>query len=307
MGERGLVDEYASRQYGVFNRKQAREAGFDRFAVRRRIESGEWLRLCPNVYCLASAPPRWERQLAAAVLSRPRAYVGGVSAAYLLGLRGFAKGRPTVVVPAGANARLTIGEVIRSRHFDSIETVSISGFVTTSTAETLMALARQLDPRRLELSLEDALLTRKVTPGELKRVLGREQGAPWARVLGDLVLEHSADAPSPDSSYIEAILERLLAQADVPSWSREFPFSIRGQPARVDVFVPEWDLVIEADGRNWHARRSDFEKDRRRDNELAAMGIQVIRLTYSMLTKEPGSCMRTVNKAGLHRSARRGG
>ena len=42
---------------------------------------------------------------------------------------------------------------------------------------------------------------------------------------------------------------------------------------------PDWNLVIEADGRNWHARVEDFEEDRRRDNELATRGIQVLRFT----------------------------
>jgi very-short-patch-repair endonuclease len=42
---------------------------------------------------------------------------------------------------------------------------------------------------------------------------------------------------------------------------------------------PDWNLVIEADGRHWHARVEDFEEDRRRDNELATRGIQVLRFT----------------------------
>lgn len=305
MVDRGVIDVYASRQYGVFNRRQIREAGYDRSAVQRRISSGEWVRLCPNVFCVASAPPKWERQMAAAVLSRPRALVGGTSAAYLLSLRGSRKGRPTIIVPEGANTRLSIGRVIRSKHFDSLSTETIAGFTVTSMAETLMTLARDLPISDLEAALEDALLAGRVDIQELRAVLAREAGSPWAGVMSRLVLDHSADAPTPDSSYLEALLERLLAKTELPPTLREFSFSIRGTPARVDVYIPDWQMVIEADGRAWHGRLRDQEADHRRDAGLAARGIQVIRLTYRMITDDPDECLSMILAAGAHRSAPR--
>lgn len=66
---------------------------------------------------------------------------------------------------------------------------------------------------------------------------------------------------------------------------------------------PDWNLVIEADGRNWHARVEDFEEDRRRDNELATRGVQVLRFTYRMLKADPGGCLVTMRAVGLVRSA----
>ncbi|HEX6219986.1 MAG TPA: DUF559 domain-containing protein [Acidimicrobiia bacterium] len=282
-----------------------RRAGFNRNAVQRRVAAGEWVRLCPNVFCLASAPPKWERRMAAVVLSRPRAYVGGSSAAYLHRFRDFRQGRPTIIVPEGSNSRLSIGRVIRSKHFDSLATVQIAGFAVTSPAETLMTLARDLSESDLEACLEDALLARQVEVPDLRAVLKREAGSPWSGVLERVVTEHSTDAPTPDSSYLEALLERLLGGAHLPEVLREFPFSIRGLPARVDVFIPDWQLVIEADGRTWHGRFRDQEADRRRDAGLAAKGVQVIRLTYSMLTREGDECLDTIVAAGGHRSADR--
>lgn len=305
MADRTTLNTFASRQYGVFNRRQATEAGYDRHAIQRRITSGDWIRLGPNVFCVSSAPPKWERQLAAAVLSRPRAIVGGGSAAYLLGLRGFRKGRPTIVVPEGSNARLTIGRVIRSKHFDALATVHVAGFDVTSVAETLMTLARDTSTGSLEDSLEDALLAGKVRIADFAPIIDRERGSPWAALMERIVFEHSADAPSVDSSYLEALLERVLAGSRTPSWQREFPFSIRGRPGRVDVYFPDWRMAVEADGRTWHGRRRDEEKDRRRDAELAAQGIHVMRLTYKMLTEEPDRCRALIIAAGSHRSAQR--
>lgn len=304
MPDRNQIDVYASRQYGVFNRRQIRESGYDRSAVQRRVRSGEWIRLCPNVFCLASSPPKWERKLAALVLSRPRAYVAGSSAAVLLGIRGFRRGRPAVVVPETGNARSTIGRVIRSRHFDLLATVPIAGFTVTSAAETLMMLARDLSAADLEAALEDALLASRVTLDELGPVLEREAGSPGAGTMTRLVRDHAPDAPTPDSTYLEALLERLLHQAELSDWAREFPFSIRGTRARVDVYIPDWRLVVEADGRAWHGRMRDQEADRRRDAGLAAQGIQVIRLTYRMLTEDTEACLEAVVGAGRHRSAK---
>lgn len=44
----------------------------------------------------------------------------------------------------------------------------------------------------------------------------------------------------------------------------------------VDAYIPRWRLTIEADGRRWHTRKADFERDRRRDNAAAAHGLVVL-------------------------------
>lgn len=75
------LDEYAAHQYGVFSREQATIAGLTPRMIQTRVESGAWVRLAPSVYVLASAPPKWERQMAAALLTKPDSIVAGRSAA----------------------------------------------------------------------------------------------------------------------------------------------------------------------------------------------------------------------------------
>lgn len=48
----------------------------------------------------------------------------------------------------------------------------------------------------------------------------------------------------------------------------------------VDAIVPSWSLILEADGRAFHQRRADFERDRWRDAEAAIHGFHVMRFTY---------------------------
>ena len=305
MADNRKIDRYAARQHGVFSAAQARSAGFDKHAVARRVVSGAWQQLDYRVFALSSAAATWERQLWVALLSRPRAVVGGRTAASLHGFRGFPHTKPTIIVPGSGNARSTIARVIRSEHFDELDVVQVRGFPMTSIAETLLTLAGELSLPRFEETLDDLLLSGRVGIDLLVPLVEREAGRRRRGILSfrDLVIDRLPDAPSRDSSYLERLLERLLRKAVIPEWHREHPFTLSGQTARVDVFIPPWALVIEVDGRNWHARVAAFETDRSRDNELAARGIQVLRFTYRMITADPAGCLETIASVGRVRSA----
>jgi very-short-patch-repair endonuclease len=51
----------------------------------------------------------------------------------------------------------------------------------------------------------------------------------------------------------------------------------------VDALIPDWRLVLEADGRRYHQRIEDFERDRWRDAEAAVHGLHVMRFTHRRL------------------------
>ena len=54
----------------------------------------------------------------------------------------------------------------------------------------------------------------------------------------------------------------------------------------VDFFWPEHDLIVEIDGYAFHSSRGAFERDRRRDAELGARGLRVMRVTWRRLADE---------------------
>lgn len=305
MGDATEMNRLAARQHGVFSGSQARAAGFDKHAVARKLASGDWRQLDYRVFALAAATPTWERQLWVALLSRPIALVGGQSAALLHRFKGFKRAKPTIVVPGSSNARSRIAKVIRAEHFDDLEVDRVRGFPVTSIPETLLTLAGELGSIRFEQLFDDLLLAGRLDLDKLESVTEREQGR---RRRGIILLRHLLDdrkptAPSHDSSYLEGMLERVLGKGGLPEWTREHAFTLGGKPCRVDVYIADWNVVIEADGRNWHARMEDFEEDRRRDNELATRGIQVIRLTYRMLESDPEGCLETIRAVGHVRSA----
>ena len=211
------------------------------------------------------------------------------------------------MVPWSANARSPIARVIRTSFFTSLSTMDTRGFTTTSPAETLLTLAADVSKRRLEEALEESLLTRTANLMEFDEIFDRIVGA-RLRGAGRLRLLIESRAPElfeVESTYLERLLERVLTDSRMPTTVREHQMSITGRPARVDAFIPEWSLVIEADSRRWHARQQDFESDRVRDNALAAKGIQVLRFTYSMLKDDPDACLDSILAVGQHRRAER--
>lgn len=305
MGNPRKIDRFAARQHGVFSASQARSAGYDKHGVARKLASGEWRQLDYRVFALASAAATWERQLWVAVLSRPRAVIGGRAAAHLHGFRGFARTKPVIVVPGSSNARSTVARVVRAEYFDELDVVRVRGFPVTSIPETVLALAGEIPATRFEPLFDDLLLASRFDLDAMSHLLARDGGRRRRGIVlvREMVDERRDDAPSHDASYLEKMVIRLLAKSDLPSWNREHPFSIRGQPSRVDFYIPSWRLVIEADGRNWHARVAAFERDRIRDNELAVRGIQVIRLTYRILKSDPQGCLQMIHGVGRVRSA----
>jgi very-short-patch-repair endonuclease len=296
------LDEFAARQYGTFSLQQARTVGMTPTMVETRVANGAWTRLASSVYAMASAPPKWERQMAAALLSRPGAIVAGRSAAYIHGFDDFGPGRPVIMIGPRGNARSAMATVIRSKRFDTVGRVRRLGFVASDEAETVVTLARDLGVSRLE-ALVDSLLARKTcSVAELARVTGLSDGVPGIPKLRPIVEYRQPGAYQPPLSELERLLYRLLDSPLLPSYERQMPFRYENVDMTVDAYIRPWRLIVEGDGRRWHTRNADHERDRRRDNEAVAHGLVVLRFTYQMLRDGPSECLDTLLRTGRSRS-----
>ncbi len=102
---------------------------------------------------------------------------------------------------------------------------------------------------------------------------------------------------------LEQQLTDVLGSLPPLAFDLEAPFPGRSPGLqRVDALVPASALVVEADGRTWHTRLEDFERDRRRDAEAAAAGFQTLRFTYDQLVDEPRWVRRIVLETGARRT-----
>jgi very-short-patch-repair endonuclease len=303
MGEvRGLI-QMAARQHGVVSRTQAMEAGATRSQIVHRLQTGEWRALCSGVYVMAAAPATWEQRLTAAVLSHPGCIVGGRSAAVLLGFDSFKKSRPEILMPFPGNARSPLARVIRSRHFEAISTTATKGFVCTTVAETILTLSLRETLGTIERCLDFELARGKVAVSDFSPIFerlanARQRGLPMLR---SLVRERADDAYQPPTTELERMLYRFLDEPILPQSIRQLPMNYPQVAATVDSYIPDWRLIVEGDGRRWHTRKADFERDRRRDNAAAAAGLVVIRFTYQMLKYQRDLCLQTLLEAGKWR------
>ncbi|MFV1961178.1 MAG: endonuclease domain-containing protein, partial [Acidimicrobiia bacterium] len=202
--------------------------------------------------------------------------------------------------PFPGNARSPIARVIRSRHFDAISTVTVQGFPATSVAETVFTLSLTESPALLERVIDDQLAAKRLRIPEFDPILERLENARLRNLpaLRRIVADRDRKAYQPPTTELERLLYQLLDRPDLPDYERQLPIQYESLTATVDAFIPAWRIIVEGDGRRWHTRRQDFERDRKRDNLAAAAGFLVVRFSYQMLRDDSDACFQTLIDAG---------
>jgi len=268
--------------------------------AKRRVQSGAWLRLVRGIYALPGNPPTRLRQMKAAELSVPGSAVSGTGAAVLHGLPDVRLGRLELTAPRGApGTRLA---TVRRRH--PVPVTQVEGIRTTTVAQTLADLAGRVDHHHLSNAIDAALLHGKVQWSEL---VDATEVARWRRARGAGVFAAAVSARGPDQQVASSVLEsRLYAELHDP----RLPPHLRQAPAPwapdgsevVDALFPTTRWIVEGEGRSWHARVGDFERDRARDHAAQRLGWGVSRFTYAQVLT-PGYVVETLLRAFAARRA----
>ena len=108
--------------------------------------------------------------------------------------------------------------------------------------------------------------------------------------------------PALTRSEAERRLLDLIRAARLP----EPRTNVRIGGHEVDFLWPEIGLIVEVDGYVFHSTRAAFERDRRRDAELGALGCRVMRVTWRQLTDEREALVATLAVATASARAGRG-
>jgi hypothetical protein len=299
------IEGLARRQHGAFNRAQAFRHGATPSLVRRRLAAGAWVRLGGQVFALPSSPGTWLRQCVAATLSVPGSAVSGRSAAALHGVPGVPRAHLEVVSRWGGTNRSPFAEVrrtthpIRARTIDRIRVVPLARCLADLTDMGVGGLGDVLD----QLQRERRWLLGDVRDEWVQLINDKVRGARTLRA----VLAERGDDTEPSANALERRLRRLLGGIPgmpTPIWEASAPWI--GPGRRVDALIEPWHLVVEADGRAWHTRISDFEEDRWRDALAAAAGLTVVRFTWRRLTSDPQGCRAVLVAIGARTWCREG-
>ena len=286
----------AQKQAGAFNRTQATSAGMSARMLQTRERRGEIEQRHGNVWVFRAAPPTWLRDCWAATLIHPVAALSHETAAAFLELGIDRRGRVQVTVPPEATHEARGIDVHRSRHRRH---ASHGGLRVTRFEQVLVQLAGT-DPGTVEGVLHAGVDQDPMRLERLLRHLHRLAGArlPGLRALTELAVELEGDPPT--QSELERRLLRITGElTTMPDVQRQAPAPWAPESGSiVDAVVPEWCLILEADGRTFHQRRADFERDRWRDAEAAIAGFHVMRFTYRRLEHDRAGVIDQLERYG---------
>jgi hypothetical protein len=271
----------AARQHGVVSLAQLRGLGLNDDAVLRRCRNRRLHRVHRGVYAVGhTAVGERGRELAAVLACGPQAVLSHRSAARLWGLVASA---PKIEVTC-ERGRPPDGRVLDHRSsLTGADRARIQRVPVTSVARTLVDLADVLGERRLGDAIHEAEVRRLFDLNQTDAVLARLSGRRGRHRL-ERVLSAWRPRPFTRSEAERRFLE-LCERHELPL--PEANASVAGH--EIDFLWPEHGLAAEVDGVATHLTRTAFERDRRKDRQLAAMGIQVVRVTWSDLEDAPGA------------------
>ncbi|MBV9810662.1 MAG: DUF559 domain-containing protein [Solirubrobacterales bacterium] len=260
--------------------------GFTDDAVLRRAACGRLHRHHRGVYSVGhrKLTPHGHR-MAAVLAYGPEAVLSHQTAAALWGI-----GQPSwkihVTTPHSKRSRRTVRAHTAVLHPE--DATIRDGIPVTSVARTILDLAGQLDHDRLTRVLEDADRAGLADLRALERAMARRPRARGTARLKAVLAGYRG--PADTRSELERNFRTLIARAGLP----EPQYNVLVAGVLVDVFWPEWRLVVELDGRDYHIHNRAFERDRVRDATLQKADIRVLRVTRKRLDNEPAAVLADV-------------
>ncbi len=251
--------------------EQLRGGGLSRRQVEGLVERGELSRLHRGVFRVGPIPLLYSKEVAAVLACGPNAVLSHRSAAVVYRLLGDEKG-PIHVTTIGPHRRGDSGIAIhKTSSLKRHEIRERHGIRITAPIRTLIDLSPTCPDLLLEQALAEAFALRLTNRAALLR--GIEAAGPRRGVAR---LRRLLDAePRRTRSNPELILLRAIRGAGLPE--PETNVKIGGW--EVDFFWREAGLVVEVDAYSTHSSPWAFERDRRKDAELAAIGLGVQRFT----------------------------
>jgi very-short-patch-repair endonuclease len=252
----------------VVSRGQLLDAGMSADTIDWQLRRGRLHRLHRGVYAVGHAAVTHEGRLLAAVLAcGPSAVLSHRSAAGVWRLLRPEPAAPIDVTVTTGHRRPRAG--IRVHHATVARRVR-DGLPVTSPVRTLVDMAATGD-RHLDRAVEQALIARLVRSAELAAT-----GSPALR-------NAASNDPHITRSEAERVLLGLIERAGLPPPQT----NVRVAGHEVDAYWPHSRVVVEVDGFAFHAARHAFERDRLRDQRLAAAGLRVLRITWRQLIFSP--------------------
>ena len=267
----------AKRQHGHLARRQLLGMGLSRGAIEARLESGQYVAVHTGVYGVAPRRDDPVSRAAAAVLACGEGAV--LSHASAASLWGFLP-RWTFPLEVIATQRRRPGVTThRCQSLKGRDITSQHDIPTTSPERTILDIAPRLTRKQLTRAINDGRLSGYLHLASLQDVVARNPLHPGAKLLKLFVEDQS----NPTRSSLEDDFRLFAATYGLPT-----PLiNVKVNGYEVDAYFPDHHLIVELDGRSYHADPEAFESDRERDAEQLKHGLRTVRITTTRFTQTP--------------------
>lgn len=281
---------------GVASVADLAAAGISRQVIANRVRVGRWQRPLPRVVVAHSGPlTDDQRRRAVLVYGGSTAVLSHSSAGVMVGLR-VVEDDVHVSVRHGVRRPSISFAVVHQTRSELTRQFS-GGLPCTTAARTVVDIACSLqrlnDVRAL---VADSIQRGLTTVVALEREMSR---APRHRpaFLRQAVEEVTAGARSAG----EAEFLQIIRRAGLPMPQLNAPITVDGQRFRVDALWSDCKVVVEIDGRAWHVKAGQWERDLERQNLLHAAGYIVLRFPMRRLFEDPAGVVAEVRTVLIDR------
>ena len=278
-----LTAALAERQHGVVATWQLLALGLTHDDIGYRAQTGRLHRIHWGVYAVGHRNlTRQGHRMAAVLAYGPDAVLSHRSAAAHWGI-GQASYKIDVTTPKGRRSRKTFRA--HAARLQSEDRTVHDGIPVTTVARTIFDLAAQLSKDQLTYLVEEADRKQLLDLRKLDRAIARRPHAAGTKRLNEVLGAYRG--PADTRSRLERDFRKLIAKAGLP----EPQFNVLVAGLTVDVYWPQWKLVVELDGEPYHKTPSAFETDRIRDATLQKVDLRVLRVTGDRLDNTPGAVL----------------
>jgi very-short-patch-repair endonuclease len=260
--------------------------GWTRKEVQGQVRRGTLHLEYRGVYSVGHRRVVAHARLIAALLScGDCSFLSHRTAAAVWGLRTVNTRRIEVTVPGrrlGPRAGIVIHQ---SSQPDPMDLAKHNGLRVSSVSRMLVELSNTERQTELERLITEAVRKHVLDFTALEQTLARHERRPGLAKLKQALRDYRPRANR--TSNLERAFDELIAGTDIPPPQR----NVYINNWEIDCYWPEYKLVVELDGRNYHSSLQDMERDRRKDADLLKLGIGTFRITDLRFELEPGQIL----------------
>ena len=286
----------AARQAGFVSGRQAADHGLTPAAIRWRVEQKLWTPVRNGLFEVNGINRNLRGLIRGAVAILPQAAVSHESAAELHLIPPVARGKAVVTVHARTTHNYPGVTVHRSLDLTPDHIVMVDDIKTTSIARTLVDLAAVCRKGVVARAMDEMLSSGRVRIEELVSVFEEtaRPGRTGSKAIRELLAERVGDELV-SASKLERVGMELFERGGIPRPVWQFP-APWNPDERIDFAWPRSLAGVESDGRRWHTKVADFDRDRRRDRLSLLHRWTILRFTWFDFTRRPDEVLAQVRQ-----------